>query len=139
MIGYKNESYIDFGSTAARIDDAANYIPARLSAPILSAAAGLLGFPASATWRMAWRDGRKNLSPNAGIAEAAVAGALGVRLGGLMERRGRPVNQPEIGDPVVPLVRGHIPAANRLMFIATIIAAAAFLAVRWGVVALLMG
>jgi adenosylcobinamide-phosphate synthase len=139
MIGYKNESYIDFGKTAARIDDAANYIPARLSAPILTAAAALLGFPASATWRVAWRDGRKNLSPNAGIAEAAFAGALGVRLGGVMERRGRPVNQPEIGDPVVPLAREHIPAANRLMFVGTIVAAAAFVLVRWMVVTILRG
>ena len=139
MIGYKNESYIDFGRTAARIDDAANYIPARLSPPILTAAAALLGFPASATWRVAWRDGRKNLSPNAGIAEAAFAGALGVRLGGVMERRGRPVNQPEIGDPVVPLAREHIPAANRLMFVGTIIAAAAFVLVRWIVVTILRG
>ncbi len=139
MIGYKNESYIDFGKTAARIDDAANYIPARLSPPILTAAAALLGFPASATWRVAWRDGRKNLSPNAGIAEAAFAGALGVRLGGVMERRGRPVNQPEIGDPVVPLAREHIPAANRLMFVGTIIAAAAFVLVRWIVVTILRG
>ena len=139
MIGYTSESYIDFGRTAARIDDAANYIPARLAAPILTAAAGLLGFSASATWRIAWRDGRKNLSPNAGIAEAAVAGALGVRLGGVMVRRGRPVNQPEIGDPVVPLVRGHILEANRLMFMATIIAAASFLAVRWSVAALVRG
>ena len=139
MIGYKNESYIDFGRTAARIDDAANFIPARLSPPILTAAAALLGFPASATWRVAWRDGRKNLSPNAGIAEAAFAGALGVRLGGVMERRGRPVNQPEIGDPVVPLAREHIPAANRLMFVGTIIAAAAFVLVRWIVVTILRG
>ena len=138
-IGYTNESYIDFGRTAARIDDAVNYIPARLAAPILTAAAALLGFPASAAWRIAWRDGRKNLSSNAGIAEAAVAGALGVRLGGVMERRGRSISQPEIGDPVVPLVRGHIPAANRLMFMATIIAAAAFLAVRFSAAALLKG
>ncbi len=139
MIGYKNERYIDFGRTAARIDDAANYIPARLSVPILAVAAGLLGFRASATWRIARRDGRKNLSPNSGMAEAAVAGALGVRLGGVMVRRGRSVNQPEIGDPVVPLVRGHIPAANRLMFMATVIAAAVFLAVRWSASALMKG
>ncbi len=139
MIGYKNERYIDFGRTAARIDDAANYLPARLSAPILTAAAALLGFPAAAAWRVAWRDGRKNLSPNSGIAEAAVAGALRVRLGGVMERRGRPVNQPEIGDPVVPLSRGHILAANRLMFLATAIAAAVFPALRWGAVTILKG
>jgi adenosylcobinamide-phosphate synthase len=137
MIGYKNERYIDFGRAAARIDDAANYLPARIAAPILTAAAALLGFRAAAAWRIARRDGQKNLSPNSGIAEAAVAGALGVRLGGVMERRGRPVNQPEIGDPVVPLVRGHILGANRLMFLATVIAAAAFTALRWGAVTIL--
>jgi hypothetical protein len=56
-----------------------------------------------------------------------------------MERRGRPVNQPEIGDPLEPLVRGHILAANRLMFLATAIATAIFLTVRWGVVTTLKG
>jgi adenosylcobinamide-phosphate synthase len=136
MIGGGNETARDFGRTATWIDDAANFMPARLSAPILTAAAALLGLSASAAWRIAWRDGQKNLSPNAGIAEAAVAGALGVRLGGVMERRGRPANQPEIGDPVVPLAPEHLPAANRLMLMATIIAAAAFLAGRWCVVAI---
>ena len=139
MIGYTNERYIAFGRTAARIDDGANFVPARLAAPILAAAAAILGLRASAAWRIARRDGRKNLSPNAGIPEAAVAGALGIRLGGSMERRGRPVNQPEIGDPLEPLVRGHILAANRLMFLATAIATAMFLTVRWGVVAILKG
>jgi len=132
MIGYKSERYLDFGQTAAKIDDGANYLPARIAAPILTAAAALLGFRTSAAWRIANRDGRKHQSPNAGIAEAAFAGALGVRLGGVMERRGRPVDLPEIGDPVVPLVRGHILAANRLMFMATVIAAMTFLAARWG-------
>jgi adenosylcobinamide-phosphate synthase len=132
MIGYRNERYIDFGRTAARIDDGANFLPARLSVPILTAAAAILGFRATAAWRIAWRDGRRNLSPNAGLSEAAVAGALGVRLGGVMERRGRPVNQPELGDPLVPLVRVHILAANRLMFLATVLAAALFAAARWG-------
>jgi adenosylcobinamide-phosphate synthase len=137
MIGYKNERYLAYGRTAAKIDDAANYLPARISAPVLTAAAALLGMPAARAWRIAWRDGRKHLSPNSGIAEAAVAGALGVRLGGIMERRGRPVDQPEIGDPVVPLVRRHILGANRLMFVATVLAAAVLLTVRWGVTTLL--
>ena len=132
MIGYKSERYLDFGRTAAKIDDGANYLPARIAAPILTAAAALLGFRTSAAWRIANRDGRKHQSPNAGIAEAAFAGALGVRLGGVMERRGRPVDLPEIGDPVVPLARGHILAANRLMFMATVIAVITFLAARWG-------
>jgi len=137
MIGYKSERYLDFGRAAARIDDAANYLPARIAAPVLTAASALLGFRASAAWRIAQRDGRKHQSPNAGIAEAAVAGALGVRLGGVMERRGRPVDLPEIGDPVVPLASEHIMAANRLMFTATVIAAAVFLGVRWAAVTIL--
>lgn len=137
MIGYKSERYLDFGKAAARIDDAANYLPARIAAPILTAASALLGFRARAAWEISQRDGRKHQSPNAGIAEAAVAGALGIRLGGVMERRGRPVDLSEIGDPVVPLAREHIVAANRLMFMATAIAAALFLGARWAAVTIL--
>jgi adenosylcobinamide-phosphate synthase len=137
MIGYKNELYLDFGRAAARIDDGANFIPARLAAAVLTAAAAILGFRASAAWHIARRDGGKHQRPNAGIAEAAFAGALGVRLGGMMERRGRPVDLPVIGDPVVPLARGHILAANRLMFMAMVISTAAFLVARWGVVTIL--
>jgi adenosylcobinamide-phosphate synthase len=136
MIGYRNERYIDFGRTAAEIDDGANWLPARLAVPIITAAAALTGQQASAAWRIARRDGRKHLSPNAGIAEAAFAGALGIRLGGVMQRRGRPVTLPEIGDPVVTLARGQILAANRMMIAATGIATAVFLAVRWGIAAL---
>ncbi|MEK6535306.1 MAG: adenosylcobinamide-phosphate synthase CbiB [Thermodesulfobacteriota bacterium] len=137
MIGYRNERYIDFGRTAAEIDDGANWLPARLAAPIIAAAAALTGQNASAAWRIARRDGRKHMSPNAGIAEAAFAGALGIRLGGVMQRRGRPVNLPEIGDPVVTLAHGQILAANRMMVAATGIAVAVFLAARWGIAALL--
>ena len=137
MIGYRSERYIYFGRTAAKIDDGANYIPARLAAPIITAAAALTGGRATAAWRIARRDGRKHLSPNAGIAEAAFAGALGIRLGGVIERRGRPVNLPEIGDTIMPLARRQILAANRMMYAATGIAAAVFLSARWGIAALL--
>jgi len=137
MIGYRSDRYIDFGRTAAKIDDGANYIPARLAMPIITAAAAFTGGRAAAAWRIARRDGRKHLSPNAGIAEAAFAGALGIRLGGIMQRRGRSVNLPEIGDPVVTLARGHIIAANCMMYAATGIAAAVFLSARWGIAALL--
>jgi adenosylcobinamide-phosphate synthase len=137
MIGYRSERYIDFGRTAAKIDDGANWLPARLAAPIITVAAALTGGRASAAWRIARRDGRKHMSPNAGIAEAAFAGALGIRLGGIMQRRGRPVNLPEIGDTIMPLARGQILAANRMMYAATGIAAAVFLSARWGIAALL--
>ena len=137
MIGYRSERYIDFGRTAAKIDDGANYIPARLSAPIIAAAAAFTGQRAADAWRIARRDGRMHISPNAGISEAAFAGALGICLGGVMERRGEAVELPTLGDPVVPLARGHILAANRMMFAATGIAAVVFLAARWGIAAIL--
>ncbi|MCE5263601.1 MAG: adenosylcobinamide-phosphate synthase CbiB [Deltaproteobacteria bacterium] len=137
MIGYRNERYIDFGRTAAKIDDGLNWLPARLSAPIIAAAAAFTGQRAADAWRIAERDGQKHISPNAGIAEAAFAGALGICLGGVMERRGEPVELPTLGDPVTPLMRGHILAANRMMYAATGIAAVAFITMRWGIDAIL--
>lgn len=137
MIGYRNERYIDFGRLAARIDDAAAYLPARLALPAITAAAALLGFNGAAAWRIGLRDGRKHASPNSGIAEAAFAGALEVRLGGPLQRRGRTEALPEIGDPVVPLTRFLILEAARLMFVTTIIALGMLLAARWAVTALL--
>lgn len=137
MIGYRNERYIDFGRTAAEIDDGAKWLPARLAVPIITAAAALTGQQASAAWRIARRDGPKHGSPHAGIAEAAFAGALGIRIGGIMQRRGRPLKLPEIGDPVVALARGQILTANRMMFAATGVAATVFLAIRLGIAALM--
>jgi adenosylcobinamide-phosphate synthase len=137
MIGYRNERYIDFGRTGAKIDDAANWIPARLSAPIITAAAALTGLKAKAAWRMALRDGRKHLSPNAGISEAAFAGALGVRLGGPMERRGKTVRLPELGDPLAPLAKDHLLGAIRLLYASTVVAATVFLLGRAAIRALI--
>ncbi|MCL2670404.1 MAG: adenosylcobinamide-phosphate synthase CbiB [Syntrophaceae bacterium] len=135
-VGYKNERYRDFGRTAARIDDGLNWMPARLAAPIIAAAAGMTGLSVQAAWRSAQRDGGKHPSPNSGISEAAFAGALGVRLGGAVEREGSLVRQPELGDFLAPLERNHILAASRLMVAATILAAMLFLAARWGIRAL---
>jgi adenosylcobinamide-phosphate synthase len=136
MIGYRNERYIEFGKAGARIDDAANWIPARLSAPLIAVAAALAGLRAKAAWKIARRDGQKHLSPNAGISEAAFAGALGIRLGGTMERRGQAVFLPELGDPLAPLEKRHILQANRLMIITTVLAAAVFLLARHGAVSI---
>lgn len=130
MIGYRNERYIDFGKTGAKMDDAVNWIPARISAPIIAASALFAGLRAKAAWRMALRDGRKHASPNAGISEAAFAGALGVRLGGPIERRGQTVQLPELGDPLAPLAKGHILQAVRLLYASTVVAAVVFLLAR---------
>ncbi len=92
MIGHKTEKYRDFGWAAARLDDCANFIPARLSALIIALAALSLN-----SLKSAWRDGRKHASPNSGYPEAAMAGALGVALGGKRSYDGIIHSSPIIG------------------------------------------
>ncbi|MGB8014120.1 MAG: adenosylcobinamide-phosphate synthase CbiB [Terriglobales bacterium] len=103
MIGHRDEKYLHFGRAAARIDDAANYIPARISAPLLCLAAGVgPGTSALRGWRIWLRDGGQHASPNAGQVEAAMAGALGVRLGGT-NRYGNEVRaSAHLGDEFPP-------------------------------------
>ncbi len=130
MFGHQDDRYLQFGWAAARIDDLANYIPARLTAPLLCIAALLLGQRPLQAMRTLRRDGRKHASPNAGLAEAAMAGALGVQLGGWNTYAGEPVQQPTVGDPLCPLVSRHIPAANALMATAAALFLAAGIALR---------
>lgn len=82
MIGHRGERYEYFGKCAARLDDVANFLPARLTAVLIVLAAWTLRLDWRNAWRIFWRDGAKHKSPNAGRSEASMAGALGVRLGG---------------------------------------------------------
>jgi adenosylcobinamide-phosphate synthase len=97
MIGHPEPPYRDFGRAAARLDDVANYVPARLTAVCIVAAAFLLGYDARSAWQVWRRDGGKHASPNAGQSEAAMAGALGVRLGGVNTYDGQPKRGPLMG------------------------------------------
>jgi adenosylcobinamide-phosphate synthase len=103
MIGHRDERYEYFGKFAARLDDAANFIPARLTALLFVLGAG----PLRLDWRGAWsvlrRDGAKHKSPNAGRPEAAMAGALGVQLGGTNYYDGEPHYGQRLGDAKLPL------------------------------------
>ncbi|XHR30775.1 MAG: adenosylcobinamide-phosphate synthase CbiB [Chthoniobacteraceae bacterium] len=128
--GYKNERYLRFGWASARLDDCVNYLPARLTAPLVAAAAALLRLRPLAAWRTLRRDGRKHPSPNSGLSEAAVAGALGVQLGGLNYYFGQPSERPPMGDPGQTLRRGHILAANRLMLTTSALALLVFAGIR---------
>lgn len=128
--GYRNERYIQFGWASARIDDVANCIPARLTLPLIALAAALLRLHAAGAWRIGLRDRRKHASPNSGIPESAMAGALGVQLGGLLHRKGKPVEMPRLGDPLTPLARFHIPSVAALMLLTAGLAAAAFIGLR---------
>jgi adenosylcobinamide-phosphate synthase len=132
MFGHQDERYGRFGWAAARVDDVANYLPARLTAPLMALAAALLRLRGVATLRMVLRDGRSHASPNAGLAEAAMAGALGVQLGGTNYYDGEPLERPTIGDAVVPLSASHIWSANALMFLTTGLFLAVSLLLRAG-------
>ncbi|MFN3395564.1 MAG: adenosylcobinamide-phosphate synthase CbiB [Thermodesulfovibrionales bacterium] len=107
MVGYKNAKYIDFGWASARLDDIANYIPARISGVLIVISIFFITIfkcPSHASrithyaLRVMINDGRKHLSPNSGIPEAAMAGALGVRLGGPSRYNGVEVQKPYIGE-----------------------------------------
>lgn len=91
LIGHREERWRDFGWAAARLDDLANLVPARVAAVLLCAAGG-------GGWRVMWRDARRHASPNAGWTEAAMAGVLAVRLAGPVAYDGVTVDKPWIGD-----------------------------------------
>lgn len=99
MIAYKTEHYFNFGKTAAIVDDIANYIPARLTALLIVA----LAEDKQRAWQCLRRDGNKLESPNAGFPIAAMAGALGVALGGAASYNGQIKPKPMLGLPVNPV------------------------------------
>ena len=98
MVGYRNERYLWFGRAAARLDDAANYLPSRLAAMILIAAAGICGEDRKAAAKIWKRDRRKHASPNSAQCEAVMAGALGLQLCGPASYFGKIYDKPYLGD-----------------------------------------
>lgn len=116
MVGYKNARYLHFGRMPAKLDDAANYIPARLSALLLIAAAKLCGEDAASAYRIWKRDRRRHASPNSAQCEAAMAGALGLRLCGPAAYFGEMVSKPWIGDQRREIVPGDIRRACRMEY-----------------------
>jgi adenosylcobinamide-phosphate synthase len=121
MVGYKNERYLHFGRFAARVDDAANFIPARLSVPLIALAAQWVGGRGRQTLATARRDGRAHASPNAGYPEAAFAGALGVWMGGANHYHGRLVEKPVIGRGLAESRPVHIRQACQLMLLTALL------------------
>lgn len=104
MIGYRSPRYLRFGWAAAKLDDAANYLAARVTAVLTVALAPLVGGLPSGAARAWRRDARRHPSPNAGVVEAAFAGALGVRLGGPTQYRHELQIRPTLGDGREPTV-----------------------------------
>ncbi len=132
MVGYRNERYRDFGWASARLDDAANFLPSRITALLVWLTAALPGFSARQAMRIALRDGVSQPSPNAGYPEAAMAGALGVQLGGLNHYQGVPSMKPLLGDASVPLTAAVFPRVRVLLYAAEVLLVAAILGCkRW--------
>jgi adenosylcobinamide-phosphate synthase len=128
MIGHADERYFYFGKAAARLDDLANYIPARLTALSISAASGRRVLAALRTWR---RDGGKHKSPNAGQPESAMAGSLGARLGGDNTYAGEIVQSTILGAEFEPPTLQQAKKALRIVVAVSILcAAASILALR---------
>ena len=121
MLGYKNERYLHFGKIAARLDDVANFIPARITAILFLMSALILNLDFKNAYKILKRDAAKHPSPNGGYAEATVAGALNIRLGGINSYFGVPHFRAYMGDPNESLQASHILAAIRMMYTATII------------------
>jgi adenosylcobinamide-phosphate synthase len=122
MIGHREPPYLYFGRVAARLDDAANFLPARLTAMAITAAAGLHGLGMAGARRIWLRDGDRHASPNAGQSEAAMAGALGVQLGGPNFYDGRQHNAPVLHAEGRPAFLSDAKAALSLIAVASGIA-----------------
>lgn len=123
MLGYKNDRYINFGKASARLDDIANYIPARLTGFLILAASWLLRLNVKKAILSIIRDSSSHPSPNSGIPESAVAGALGIRLGGLNYYHGSPSFRAYMGEDLTPLRPLHILQAVRIMYVTATITA----------------
>ena len=122
MLGYKNDRYLYFGRAAAKLDDAANYLPSRLAALLWVAAAFFTGNCVGGAWRIWRRDRRNHASPNSAQTESACAGALGVQLAGPAFYFGKYYPKPTIGDPVRPIEPEDILRADRMMYAASLLA-----------------
>ncbi|MBC1287867.1 cobalamin biosynthesis protein [Listeria welshimeri] len=122
MVGYKNEKYRAIGFVSAKMDDIANFIPARLSWFFLVIASFILRYDGRASWVIGLRDRKNHTSPNCAYPEGAVAGALGITLGGTHEYFGETVVKPTIGSGTKPVTQKEISQTIHLLYTASTIA-----------------
>lgn len=137
MIGYTNERYRDLGRFAAKLDDALNFIPSRLTALIMIFSAFLLGYDWRGAYRIWRRDRRKHASPNSAQTESVCAGALGLRLAGDAYYFGELHKKEYIGDPVREIEPADIKRANKMMYLTSILTALFFFGIRFSIMAVI--
>ncbi len=119
MVGYKNKTYLHLGWASARLDDLANWLPARTMVPFMLLALGLLRSSPKEAWKTLRRDARKHPSPNSGIPESLMAGGLQIQLGGVNVYQGVRSIRARIGKPHQPKKAKHLLLAIRVMWITT--------------------
>ena len=121
MVGYKNDKYQDFGFCAAKVDDIFNYFPARITGVLIVLVSIILRLDYKNAFKMILRDAAKHPSPNSGISEAGVAGALNIRLGGLNYYFGRASMRAYMGDADNVIDSSQMLKTNLLMYSTTIV------------------
>lgn len=126
MVGYKNERYARFGMFSAKLDDAVNYIPARISGIFITMASYILRYNYKNAWKIFKRDRKNHASPNSAHPESAVAGALGVQFGGKVSYFGKEVKKPTIGDKFKEFRLDDIKKNILLMYITSFVSICCF-------------
>lgn len=121
MVGYKNDKFLYFGRCAAKLDDLANLIPARITGLVMILASYFLNLNAKGAWKIFWRDRYNHLSPNSAMTESVTAGALNIQLGGDHFYFGKLVHKDTIGDNIRQVVPEDIVAANNLLYMTAVI------------------
>lgn len=135
-VGYKNDKYYYLGFASAKIDDIANYIPARLGVVLLSLGSLFAGFNFKDALKIGIRDRKNHKSPNCAFSEGAVAGALGIQLGGTNVYFGKEVYKPTIGDKTREIEIEDIVRTNKIMYSSSIISIIIFTVAYYLVIAL---
>ena len=133
MVGYKNEKYMDFGKFSAKLDDVANFIPARITGILIVIGSIILGYDYKNSLKVFIRDRKNHSSPNSGHAEAGVAGALGVQFGGRVSYFGKEVDKPVIGDKIKDFELEDIKKNIKIMYVASFLSLAVFSVISLGI------
>ena len=126
MVGYKNEKYMDFGKFSAKVDDAANFIPARITGILIVLASMILGYDYKNSLKIFIRDRKNHSSPNSAHSEASVAGALGVQFGGKVSYFGKEIDKPTIGDKTKEFELKDIRKNIRIMYVTSFLSLVIF-------------
>ena len=133
MVGYKNEKYMEFGKFSAKVDDVANFIPARITGILIVLASMILGYDYKNSLKIFLRDRKNHSSPNSAHSEASVAGALGVQFGGKVSYFGKEINKPTIGDKIKDFELEDIRKNIRIMYVTSFLSLVMFSVISVGI------